>query len=244
MIGAIGKLPRPEHACVEWPDSSLSRSFSICFFAVKKFHPFNFHAGPSPACGLARYPPSLFLEKLALHENAYKIIQGILFYRRPVAFAAVLALTELAFFFVSAFNLGFFSVAAVALALAHAVPFVARRWGPDFAAVCFPPIEEGAAPVPNRVYPLLPFCEWLSHISSTVADAAARAGAVARPAAALLGEAAALLFFWAVGTFWPVFAAVHVALLAPGIAMHPRVFPYTQPYILRFARAIKCPYCG
>jgi hypothetical protein len=49
--------------------------------------------------------------------------------------------------------------------------------------------------------------------------------------------------FMTIGTFWPLFVMVHIVVLSPGILMHPSVFPYAEPYILKFAQAIKCPYC-
>jgi hypothetical protein len=202
-----------------------------------------------PACRLARYPPSLFLEKLGPYEAAYKNIQGVLFFRRPLPFALLLLVVELLFLFAYAKGLGVLSVAALLLALYYAGRLLVGRFRADLIAVLFPPIDEGAPPVPNRIYPLPPFCQRLSHISSALADALERvhsanaAGSVASLGTTAAAFALLFLVFAATGTFWPAFVLVHAALLGPGAVMHPAVFPYAEPHILRLARAIRCPYC-
>jgi hypothetical protein len=204
---------------------------------------------PDAACPLARYPPSFFLAKLQPYERAYKVIQGILFYRRPYVFAAVLAIVELTFLAIGTFNLGFLSIASLAFALYWTGLIVFDQFGADISAICFPPIDEGEAPTSNRIYPLLPFCQRISHISSTAVDAIERAHQSAKTrgivgmAIGVAIQAIVFFVFAIVGTFWPLWVIVHIVLLAPGIVMHPRVFPAVEPYILKFARAIKCPYC-
>jgi hypothetical protein len=200
-------------------------------------------------CQLARYSPRFYLDKLGPYEGAYRVIQGMLFYRRPIPFAVAVIAVELLLFTISALDLGLFAVVSLAIALVAAGRLVFDHFGGAIVARAFPPIDEGAPPVSNRIYPLLPFCQRFSHISSTVVDAleraydANRAGSVKALAATTAVFGALFVFFNAVGTFWPVFVIVQLALFAPGIVMHPKVFPYAEPYILKFAKAIKCPYC-
>jgi hypothetical protein len=200
-------------------------------------------------CTLARYSPDFWVTKLNPYTEVYKNIQGILFYRRPLAFVAVIFVVETLFYMIGSSELSFLSVASLFLALYYALQLAYFKFGGAFVKTCFPPIQEGSPPESNRIYPLLPFCQRLSHISSTIVDAledvcnANKAGSVK----SLIGTsgvfALLFLFFAVVGTFWPIFVIVHLVLLAPGIVMHPKVFPYTEPYILKFAKAIKCPYC-
>jgi hypothetical protein len=200
-------------------------------------------------CKLARFPPSLFVDALGPYEAVYKAIQGILFWRRPIAMAVTLCTVELLFTMVHVWNLGFVSVATLALSSYYALALVFKIVGSGIITWAFPPINEGEPPTSNRIYPLLPFCQRISHISSTVADAVERMheangrGSIQSLFVSSSVFAGLFVFFALCGAFWPAFIIVHILLLAPGIVMHPRVFPYTQPYILRFAEAIKCPYC-
>jgi hypothetical protein len=113
----------------------------------------------------------------------------------------------------------------------------------------FPPIDAGGNES-NRIYPLLPFCQRLSHISSTIVDALAHIDAQnkAGSGSSLIKTIAALVglfvLFLMTGTWGFFFCVTNLILILPGIVMHPQVFPYTQPYILKFAKAINCPYCG
>jgi hypothetical protein len=103
--------------------------------------------------------------------------------------------------------------------------------------------------VSNRIYPLLPFCQRFSHISSTVVDklvelnGSIKSGSLS--SLILTTSVFVVLFLLTVltGSFWVIWTIVHIILLLPGIIMHPVVFPYAEPYILKFAEAIKCPYC-
>jgi hypothetical protein len=199
-------------------------------------------------CKVARWQPSYFEEALTPYTNVYEAIQSLLFWRRPIHFAVILVLVELAFFFVSITNLSFLAFSSLALAFYYVGRAVAVKFGSTIARL-FPPIDKGKPTESNRIYPLLPFCQRFSHISSTFADFIERLhkGAIAGSrvdlikAVALLG--AAFLLFAFAGTFWPIFVVLHLVLLLPGVIMHPKVFPYAEPYILKFAEAIKCPYC-
>jgi hypothetical protein len=183
------------------------------------------------------------------YENVYKNIQGVLFYRRPVVFGVVIAVVELLFILIGCADLGFLSVVSLALALYYVGKIAYLTVGQPLVASAFGPIDEGAPTTSNRIYELLPFCQRISHISSTLVDAlekvhdANRAGSI--PSLAICSIVFAVLFFFfsVCGSLWPVFVLVHIILLAPGIVMHPAVFPYTEPYILKFAKAINCPYC-
>jgi hypothetical protein len=201
------------------------------------------------ACQLARYPPSFYLEKLTPYENVYKIVQGILFFRRPIPFAAIVLIVEVILFTVGSLDLGFLSVVSLGIALFNAGKIISLFFGETISAALSAPIDEGEPPVSNRIYPLLPFCQRFSHISSTVVDAlekvcdANKAGSVSSLALTTGVFRALFMFFAAVGSFWPIFVIIQIVLFAPGVVMHPKVFPYAEPYILKFAKAIKCPYC-
>jgi hypothetical protein len=201
------------------------------------------------ACSLVRYPPNLFMEQFGPYETAYKIIQGILFYRRPIAFWTILAFIELSFFSVAFFRLGFLSIISIAFTFYWIGLILFDKYGEDFIAICFPPIDEGAAPIPNRIYPLLPFCQGISHIFSTIVDAFENmhASAKLRPitgiAVGLAGQILVFLVLMGTGTFWPLFVIVHLFYLVPGIVLHPSAFRYTEPYILKVGKAIRSPSC-
>jgi hypothetical protein len=203
-----------------------------------------------PVCKLIRYPPALFLEKLRPYEEVYKNVQSILFYRRPIHFGVLLAIIELFFLFVGSKDLGILAVLSLVLAIYYIGRIVVAIVGADvIAARVFGPFDEGNAPTSNRIYPLLPFCQRISHISSTIGDAmedvckANCAGSISSLAISAVVSSVLYLVFSTVGSFWPAFVLVHLVVLAPGIVMHPKVFPYTEPYILKFAKAINCPYC-
>jgi hypothetical protein len=200
-------------------------------------------------CPLARYPPGFYLEKLTPYENVYKIIQGMLFYRRPIPFAVVVVAVEFFLYTVWSLDLGLFGVLCLLVALFAAGKVIFLQIGGILIPTIFPPIDEGGPPVSNRIYPLLPFCQRFSHISSTVVDAleklceANKAGSVTALAFTSAVFSGLFLGFSAVGSFWPIFVIAQIILFAPGIVMHPKVFPYAEPYILKFARSINCPYC-
>jgi hypothetical protein len=200
-------------------------------------------------CKLARYPPGFYLEKLTPYENVYKIVQGILFYRRLVPFVVISVSIEFLLFLVWSLDLGLLSVVSLGVALFTGGKLVFLTFGETIIATAFPAIDEGAPTVSNRIYPLLPFCQRFSHISSTIVDAlekvceANKAGSVTSLAITTAVFSALFLFFNMVGSFWPIFVIVQIVLFAPGVVMHPKVFPYAEPYILKFAKAIKCPYC-
>jgi hypothetical protein len=200
-------------------------------------------------CKLARFSPSFYMDVLGPYEAVYKTIQGILFYRRPIAFAITISVVELLFAFVYNYDLGFLSLLMLSLSLYCVVPLVFKFTGYGIIARAFPPIDEGQPHESNRIYPLLPFCQRLSHISSTIVDALVRtheankAGSIQSLFVSSSVFGGLFVFFALCGSFWPVFVIVNIVLLAPGIILYPTVFPYTQPYILKFAEAIQCPYC-
>jgi hypothetical protein len=197
-------------------------------------------------CKVARWPPSYFEMALTPYTNLYEIIQSLLFWRRPIPFAVILVIIEIALWSVR--HLSFLAFVSLALAFYYVGRIVFLKCESVIAKL-FPPINNGQPSESNRIYPLLPFCQRLSHISSTVADlvetahkdAMAGSGRASIKVTAFL--ATNFILFAFTGTFWPIFIAVNLILLAPGIVMHPKVFPYTEPYILKFAKAIKCPYC-
>jgi hypothetical protein len=199
-------------------------------------------------CNLARFSPSFYMDVLRPYEEVYKTIQGILFHRRPVAFTITISVVELLFTFVYNYDLGFLSLLTLSLSLYFVVQLVFKFTGYGIIARAFPPIDEGQPHESNRIYPLLPFCQRLSHISSTVVDALVRtreankAGSIQSLFVSSSVFGGLFVFFALCGSFWPIFVIVNIVLLAPGIIMYPAVFPYTQPYILKFTEAMKYPY--
>jgi hypothetical protein len=194
---------------------------------------------------VCRYPPEFFVDKLTPYTKVYETVQGLLFFRRPIAFALIVLHIELVFILVRVFDLGFLSVAAAAFAIYYTSRLVYGKLGGIILPLLFPPIDRGAESESNRIYPLLSFCQRLSHIVSLIVEKheAARTGA---PSSLVIGtavHAAAFLLFGLTGTFWPIVVVVHLLLFVPGVVMHPKVFPYTRPYFVKFARAINCPYC-
>lgn len=201
-----------------------------------------------PACRLARFPPKYYMDRLEPYTQQYEDLQSLLFWRRPIHMGVLLVLVEALFAFVYVFDLGVLAVAALAVAL-YNVWRLFRRQIVGVLSAAFGEYDKGKEEESNHIYPLLPFCQRFSHLSSTIAEAWEKhckknaAGETSELVKTIIVALALFLLFSVTGTFWFVFVLVHLFLLAPGIIMHPACFPYTQPYILKFAAAIKCPYC-
>jgi hypothetical protein len=199
-------------------------------------------------CQLARYPPEFFVEALTPHTNAYENVQSVLFWRRPVHFCVLLTIVEFGFIYVSHLRLGVLSLTCLAVAAFYVLHSVYVHISDGLAATIFRPLNEDAPGQSNRIYPLLPFCQRVSHIVSTVADRLAGVcqrndhGSTASLLISATVNACFFVIFQVVGTFWFLFGLVHIVLLLPGVVMHPKVFQYTQPFIQKFEKAIKCPY--
>ena len=202
-----------------------------------------------PACRLARFPPKYYMDLLTPYTVQYENLQAMLFWRRPLQMAILLCLVELCFCFVYTFDLGLLSVLAFAAMFYHVWQLFRNQIVGLVSASFRSEYDRGQEDESNHIYPLLPFCQRFSHLSSTIVDAWEKhvkknaSGEASELIKSIIVCAALALLFAVTGTFWFLFVIVHLFLLAPGIIMHPKAFPYTQPYILKFAAAIKCPYC-
>jgi hypothetical protein len=173
----------------------------------------------------------------------------MLFWRRPVPMVLTLLLVEVTSALFRWGRLTFLSVLCVFLTFYIISRQLYHVFGDAIASALFPPIDEGEPTESNRIYPLLPFCQRFSHISSTIVDKlvevnqSINSGSISTVVITATVFVVLFALTLLTGTFWVVWTIVHLVLLLPGIVMHPKVFPYAEPYILKFAEAIKCPYC-
>ena len=206
---------------------------------------------PMGACPLLRYKPNDFLKVLEPHEQLCFKIEGMLLWQFPIPMAITLAIVELIFIFVGVNHLGFLSVLSMLIAFRTIGELLYKKFGDLVSRTFFPaniqPSNEGES---NRIYPLLPFCQRASYLCSVIyikvndaKQALADASNKTAKYIALGVAIASFFFFWVAGSFWPTFILVNLILLLPGIVMHPKVFPYSQPYFNKFASVIGCPYC-
>jgi hypothetical protein len=200
-------------------------------------------------CKVPRYSPGFYVDRLTPYTDFYETVQGMLFWRRPIPMGITLVLVEVIACFLYSNETGFLGAFAI-LASAYVLGrFLRVAFGDQVRDALFPPIDKGQPGESNRIYPLLPFCQRISHISSTVVDKIVsvhegnQAGSVASLTLTTLTFFGLFAISWLLGTFAIVLILVHLVLLAPGAVMHPKVFPYAEPYILKFAEAIHCPYC-
>ncbi|OHT07062.1 hypothetical protein TRFO_24714 [Tritrichomonas foetus] len=204
---------------------------------------------PMGACPLLKFKPNDFLRPLQAYEQYVFNLEGMLFWRRPIPMVILLVLVESFFIFVKCSNLSTFAVVFLLIALRYLAEIVYKQFGATLGPILFPPIDEGKPEETNRIYPLLPMCQRGSYLCSVIYNKikeikAALSQPTTKTTLYAAGVASAgFLFFWVVGTFWFNFVLVNLVLLAPGIVMHPQVFPYCEPYILKFAGSIGCPYC-
>jgi hypothetical protein len=190
----------------------------------------------APVSKGAGYPPELFLAALRPYTEIYETLQSVLLWRRPIAFAVLYLSIQLLFLFIYCTKLGFLSVVALLVGLAHLTFFVCRALGDDLGPVCFPPIDA------SRIHPLEPFCRGLSRTVNWIADTIGRAMQKRKeqgPSRLILpGAVCAILFgatFWT-GTFPVIWITISVLLLLPGIVMHPWVFPLFRKLAAKLTR--------
>lgn len=205
---------------------------------------------PTGSCPILHYKPNDFLQVLQPYEEYVFRIEGMLFWRRVIPMVIFLAIVELTFIFVKCSNLTFFSVLTMILTFRVIIELIYIKFGSLISEKLFPPIDPGREDESNHIYPLLPICQRSSYLASFVYIKVQNAKNALKDAnntmakyIALAAFVAAFLFFWIAGSFWPTFILVNLIILAPGIVMHPKVFPYCQPYFNKFASCIGCPYC-
>jgi hypothetical protein len=188
------------------------------------------------------------LAALSPYTNAYENVQGMLFWRRPIPMLLLILVLELFSAFVRLGDLGLLSVISVIIAAYYIVQQFNRVFGAAIAAALFPPIDKGTPNEPNRIYPLRPFCSWISSILSFVKTRTEpiTSSFQTHPfpflAIASLGSAALAIFFALTGTFWFLYLVIHLIILAPGIIMNPKVFVHVEPTIEKLADVLHCPY--
>ncbi|OHS95217.1 hypothetical protein TRFO_02178 [Tritrichomonas foetus] len=204
---------------------------------------------PMGSCPILRYKPNDFVKVIEPYSEWFFRLEGMLFWRRPIPMAILLVIVELTFIFVRASDLGLFSVLSMIIAFRYIIELLYKRFGDLITQFLFQPIDEGKEGETNRIYPILPFCQRGSYLCSVIYikiqdfKKALKENSAKAKMIALGASIGAFFFFWVCGTFWPVCIFVNLVLLAPGIVMHPQVFPHVEPFILKFASSIGCPYC-
>ncbi|KAK8894801.1 hypothetical protein M9Y10_023239 [Tritrichomonas musculus] len=205
---------------------------------------------PTGSCPVLRYKPNDFLQVLQPYEEYVFRVEGMLFWRRPIPMGILLAIVELTFIFVRCSHLTFLSVLSMILAFRVIIELLYVKFGSLISEKLFPPINPGTEEESNHIYPLLPICQRSSYLASVVYIKVQNAKTALQDNSnttakyiGLAGFVGAFFFFWLAGSFWPTFILVNIVLLAPGIIMHPKVFPYCEPYVHKFASSIGCPYC-
>jgi hypothetical protein len=165
-----------------------------------------------------------------------------------MVFAAIVGLVELISLFIKAADLSFLCVGVMVVTLYYVLQHLIAKYH-WVGGLLFPVIEKGGEGESNRIYPLLPFCQRVSHLSSIIVDGILcwhkrnLEGNALWIAGSSLISVALAVFFLLAGSFWPIYVIVHVILFAPGAVMHPIAWPYTKPWVIKFAHAVKCPYC-
>lgn len=200
-------------------------------------------------CKLQKFRPQQFVDALTPYKNWVDTIQGMLFWRRPIAMGLLLLVVELTFIFIYKADLGALSVLCMAFSFRYIFELVYRQYGETIGVLFFKPLENpGTEEESNHIYPLLPICQRSSFLASRIYDLIYNSPKKETksitdylfPAGVLF---VLFVFFSLTGTFWFIFVLVHIILLAPGIIFYPKVFPYVKPYCLQFASSIGCPYC-
>jgi hypothetical protein len=200
----------------------------------------------SPETKPVPYPPDFFVAFFEPYTFIYEIVQGMLFWRRPVLMTSLLVCIEVFAFSIFLFDLGTLSVLCLSLGLLFLLRTIWNRFQSTLSLLLLPEIEPGQPNESNRIYPLLPFCEWLSFGSEVFAAAwKAIPDTNGDPSSLVVASGLfAILFmvFNTTGTFWTFWTIGHAVLLVPGVLMHPAVFSSLDPYLGMFKAAIGYPY--
>ncbi|OHT11657.1 hypothetical protein TRFO_03866 [Tritrichomonas foetus] len=174
-------------------------------------------------------------EKLKPYEEYVDQVQAMLYFRNPIAMAAVLVLVNLLFFVIGKLHLSFLPTLFLLLTLKVFVKLVVKVAGPIIAAFLFQPIEnkeEGTYPI----YPLQTVCETIVLFTSRIfglCDHAKPKGPLTIANAVVpLGALAALFFLFLItGTFWLNFILVNLVLILPAVLLHPAVKKQIEPFV-------------
>ena len=199
------------------------------------------------SCPLLKYKPDDFVKVIEPYSEWFFRLESMLFWRRPIPMAILLVIVEFTFIFIRCGHLSFLSVLSMIFAFRYIIELLYRKFGDKISAVLFQPIDLGKEGESNRIYPILPFCQRASYLCSVIYNKIVEFKKFIKTTKGqfvpLILSAVGFFVFWVIGTFWPTFFLVNLILLAPGILMHPQVFPYSEPYFLKFASLIGCPYC-
>lgn len=166
-----------------------------------------------------------FVEK---HSQAVENIQAMLMFRRPVPMAILLIIVELMIAFIGKADLGFLPVLTMFITFYLSGKIIVPKFQKAILEQLFPElIDKGAANAPNRIRSNEEVAGLIWTVASKVKEYKAKKIEYTPVNIAILLGISTLCFIISnILTTLGVFAIViHVVLLAPGILLHPAVYP-------------------